>query len=155
MLHFYRVPALITLLILLLTPALSLGSHGMVTVESTHSVETTAERLETILKEKQMKIFARIDHAAGAAGIGETLRPTVLIIFGNPKVGTSLMKCSQTTGIDLPLKALIWEDESGMVKLTYNHPSFIADRHGISDCGPVVEKMTGALKAFAEKATGE
>ena len=148
----YRTPLLI--LILILIPTLSFGSHGMVTIESRHSVQVTADRLEPILEEKGMTVFSRIDHAAGAAGIGETLRPTILFIFGNPKVGTALMKCGQTAGIDLPLKILIWEDDSGLVKLTYNHPRYIADRHGISDCGQVLEKMTGALKGFAEKATG-
>ena len=151
----YRTPLLILILILILIPTLSFGSHGMVTIESRHSVQVTADRLEPILEEKGMTVFSRIDHAAGAAGIGETLRPTILFIFGNPKVGTALMKCGQTAGIDLPLKILIWEDDSGLVKLTYNHPRYIADRHGISDCGQVLEKMTGALRAFAEKATGK
>ena len=146
---------LLPFLLLLLVPALSFGSHGMITIESSHSTPETADRLETVLKEKGMTVFSRIDHAAGAAGIGETLRPTTLIIFGNPKVGTALMKCGQTAGIDLPLKILIWEDGSGLVKLSYNDPRYIADRHGISDCGQVLEKMTGALKAFAEKATGK
>ena len=144
---------LLPLILLVLVPTLAVGSHGIVTIESRYSVDVTADRLEGVLKEKNMTIFSRIDHAAAAAGIGETLRPTVLIIFGNPKVGTALMKCGQTAGIDLPLKALIWEDEYGSVKLSYNDPGFIADRHGISDCRPVLDKMTGALKSFAEKAT--
>ena len=146
---------LLPLLTLVLAPTLSFGSHGMITIESSHSTPETADRLETVLKEKGMTVFSRIDHAAGAASIGEALRPTVLIIFGNPKVGTALMKCGQTAGIDLPLKVLVWEDENGRVKLTYNDPRFIADRHGISDCGQVLDKMTGALKGFAEKATGK
>ena len=146
---------LLPFLLLLLVPALSFGSNGMITIESSHSTPETADRLEIVLKEKGMTIFSRIDHTAGAAEIGETLRPTVLFIFGNPKVGTALMKCGQTAGIDLPLKILIWEDDSGLVKLSYNDPRYIADRHGISDCGQVLEKMTGALKAFAKKATGK
>ena len=144
-----------TLLIIMLIPALALGSHGIVTVQSNHSVSITADRLEPLLKEKGMTVFSRIDHAAGAAGIGETLRPTILFIFGNPTAGTALMKCGQTAGIDLPLKILIWEDDSGLVKLSYNDPRYIADRHGISDCGQILEKMAGALKVFAEKAAGE
>lgn len=143
------------LLIIMLIPALALGSHGIVTVQSNHSVSITADRLEPLLKEKGMTVFSRIDHAAGAAGIGETLRPTILFIFGNPTAGTALMKCGQTAGIDLPLKILIWEDDSGLVKLSYNDPRYIADRHGISDCGQILEKMAGALKVFAEKAAGE
>jgi hypothetical protein len=123
------------LLTIMLIPALALGSHGIVTVQSNHSVSITADRLEPLLKEKGMTIFSRIDHAAGAAGIGETLRPTILFIFGNPTAGTALMKCGQTAG--------------------YNDPRYIADRHGISDCGQILEKMAGALKVFAEKAAGE
>ncbi len=143
------------LLTIMLIPALALGSHGIVTVQSNHSVSITADRLEPLLKEKGMTIFSRIDHAAGAAGIGETLRPTILFIFGNPTAGTALMKCGQTAGIDLPLKILIWEDDSGLVKLSYNDPRYIADRHGISDCGQILGKMAGALKGFAEEAAGE
>ena len=150
----HQLLVLFPLLLLFLVPAQAFGSHGMITVESSHSIKTTADRLESILEEKGMTVFSRIDHAAGAAGIGETLRPTILFIFGNPKVGTALMKCGQTAGIDLPLKILIWEDDSGLVKLSYNDPRYIADRHGISDCGQVLEKMTGALKNFADKATG-
>ena len=146
---------LLPILSLVFAPTLALGSHGMITIQSNYSVQVTADQLETALKEKDMKVFTRIDHAAGAAGVGEILRPTVLIIFGNPTVGTALMKCGQTAGIDLPLKALVWEDEEGQVKLTYNDPRFIADRHGISDCGQVVDKMTMALKGFAERAVGE
>jgi len=133
------------------TPAF--GSQGVITIESSHNVPVTADRLESILKEKGMTVFSRIDHAAGAAGIGETLRPTILLIFGNPKIGTDLMKCGHAAGIDLPLKALIREDETGRVNLTYNDPRFIADRHGITRCGEVVENMSNALKGIAEQAS--
>ncbi len=146
---------LLPLLILLIVPPLAFGSHGMITVQSSYSAQVTADHLETILKEEGMTVFNRIDHTAGAAGIGETLRPTILIIFGNPKAGTALMKCGQTAGIDLPLKILIWEDVSGLVKLSYNDPRYIGDRHGISHCGQVLEKMTGALKGIADKAAGD
>jgi uncharacterized protein (DUF302 family) len=148
-------PLLLLLLLLFICPTLVFGSHGMITIQSSHSASITADRLEPILKEKGMTVFSRIDHAAGAAGIGETLRPAILFIFGNPKVGTALMKCSQTAGIDLPLKILIWEDESGLVKLSYNDPQYIADRHGISSCGLFLKKMTGALMGFQKKATGK
>ena len=150
-----RRPLLLPLLLLFIVPAPAFGSHGIITIESNYSVRITAERLEPILIEKGMTVFSRIDHAAGAAGIGETLRPTILFIFGNPKAGTALMKCGQTVGIDLPLKILIWEDDSGLVKLSYNDPGYIADRHGISDCGPVLGKMSGALNGFAAKAAGD
>ena len=144
----------ILLIFPLFTPIQALGSHGMVTVNSDHSVPVTADRLESTLKDKGMTIFSRIDHAAGAAEVGETLRPTILIIFGNPRVGTALMKCGQTAGIDLPLKILIWEDEAGVVRLSYNDPRYIADRHGITGCGQILEKISGALRGFAEKAIG-
>ncbi len=86
-----------------------------------------------------MTIFARVDHAAGAAKIGKTLRATEVLIFGNPQGGTPFMECSQTVGIDLPLKALVWEDASGQVWLGYNDPAFLAQRHGVPQC-PVVRK---------------
>jgi len=143
------------LLLLFLAPATAFGSHGMVTIESRYSVQVTAQRLDKILEDKEMTVFSRIDHAAAAAGIGEKLRPAILFIFGNPKAGTVLMQCGQTAGIDLPLKILVWEDESGLVKLSYNDPRYIADRHGISDCGEILEKMTAALKGITEKAAGK
>ncbi|UCF32233.1 MAG: DUF302 domain-containing protein [bacterium] len=147
-----RLPAVIALALLTaFGPALA--SHGIVTVQSGFSVEETADRLEAVLERKGMTVFNRIDHAAAAGAIGQDLRPTVLIIFGNPKVGTALMQCSQTAGIDLPLKALVWRDADGLVKLSYNHPQFLADRHGIIACGDVIERMTGALKAITAEAT--
>jgi uncharacterized protein (DUF302 family) len=142
--------------ILVLAAAIpALASHGIVTVQSRHTVGETADRLESVLARRGMKVFNRIDHAAGAESVGQKLRPTILIIFGNPKVGTALLLCSQTTGIDLPLKALIWEDSDGLVKLSYNHPRFLADRHGILNCGDVLEGMSGALKAIAAETAAE
>jgi len=145
---------ILPLLFIILIPAPSLGSHGIITIQSSYSAPVTAEHLESVLKEKGMKIFSRIDHSAGAAEIGQSLRPTILIIFGNPKAGTALMMCGQTVGIDLPQKILIWEDVLGQVKLSYNDPRYIADRHGINHCGPL-DKMSDALKGIAEKATGK
>jgi uncharacterized protein (DUF302 family) len=100
-----------------------------------------------------MKVFARIDHAAGAAQAGLELRPTELIIFGNARGGTPLMQLIQTVGIDLPLKALVWEDASGTTWLSYNEPSWIARRHGVANAEPVVSKMTAAFRAMSRKAT--
>ncbi|MFZ7128615.1 MAG: DUF302 domain-containing protein [Desulfobacterales bacterium] len=108
-------------------------------------------RLEKIAKERGLTIFARIDHAAGAQKAGKSLRPTELLIFGNPKGGTPLMECAQSAGIDLPLKALVWEDEANQVRLGYNDPAYIAKRHGIADC-PVVEMLGKALADMAEAA---
>ena len=100
-----------------------------------------------------MTVFIRINHAEGAQKVGKDLRPTEVIIFGNPKVGTPLMQCSQSTAIDLPQKALIWEDEKGQVWLSYNDPNYLANRHGISGCSDVIEKIQTALSNFAAAAT--
>jgi len=96
-------------------------------------------------------VFARIDHAAGAARVGQTLRPTEVLIFGNPQGGTPFMQCVQTVGMDLPLKALVWQDASGQVRLGYNDPSFLALRHGASPC-PVTENLKKALTGFVQEA---
>jgi uncharacterized protein (DUF302 family) len=101
-----------------------------------------------------MTVFARVDHAAGAAEAGLPLRPTDLLIFGAARGGTPLMQAAQTIGIDLPLKALVWQDEEGKTFLSYNDPAYLAHRHGLADLvKPVVDAMTGALKAIAAKAT--
>jgi uncharacterized protein (DUF302 family) len=133
--------------------AAAAGGNGLVSVKSSHDVKATADRLENILNQKGMKIFIRINHAAGAAAVGENLRPTELIIFGNPKVGTPLMQCSQTVGIDLPQKALIWQDDKGMVWFTYNDPGYLIGRHGLKGCAEVVKKVEKALGNFARAAT--
>jgi uncharacterized protein (DUF302 family) len=111
------------------------------------------DRLEAEIRAQGMKVFARIDHAAGASEAGLELRPTQLIIFGNARGGTPLMQSAQTVGIDLPLKALIWKDASGTTWLSYNEPSWIAQRHGLVDADPVVSKMSAALGAMSRKAT--
>jgi uncharacterized protein (DUF302 family) len=136
----------------LLVPAAN-ANESFVKVESSHTVPETGDRLEAALNNKGMNVFARIDHAAGAEKAGMTLRPTELVIFGNPKVGTPLMQCGQTMALDLPQKALIWEDESGQVWLAYNQPSYLADRHGLEGCDEVLAKVSKALAAFADAAT--
>lgn len=136
--------------LLLVVSSYAWGADGLIAVKSPHSPKDTMDRLETLLKQKGMTIFARIDHAAGAAKVGKTLRATELLIFGNPQGGTPFMECSQTVGIDLPLKALVWEDASGQVWLGYNDPAFLAQRHGVSQC-PVVENMKKALAGFAQE----
>jgi uncharacterized protein (DUF302 family) len=143
--------------IILLASAFLIASahagNGLVSKKSNHSVKETADRLENILKSKGMKVFNRIDHSAGAKGVGIGLRPTELVIFGNPKVGAPLMKCGQSIAIDLPQKAVIWEDEGGTVWLTYNDPDYLAARHGIDDCKEVLTKVRKALNNFATAAT--
>lgn len=131
------------------------NDNGLVRLKSAHDVKTTADQLESMLKKKGITVFARIDHGQGAKEVGETLRPTELLIFGNPKMGAPLMNCGQSVGIDLPLKALIWEDENGEVWLAYNHPDYFAKRHGIKGCQAVLEKMEKALANFAKGATAK
>ncbi|MCB1890115.1 MAG: DUF302 domain-containing protein [Rhodocyclaceae bacterium] len=129
------------------------ADNGLVSVRSNQSVAATMDRLEGIVSDKGMKVFARIDHAAGARSVDSQLRPTQLLIFGNPKGGTPFMQCAQSVAIDLPLKALAWEDADGQVWLSYNDPAWIAARHAAGDC-PVVDRIAAALKAFSAAATG-
>lgn len=130
---------------------LALAADGLVVVKSPHSVTVTMNKFESLAKERGLGVFARIDHAAGAAKVGKTLRPTEVIIFGNPQGGTPFMECAQTAGIDLPLKALVWEDAAAQVWLGYNDPAYLAQRHGAAQC-PVVEKLDKALSGLAEAA---
>lgn len=115
-------------LVALIAPA-SWAADGLITVKSSSSPKQTIDRLEKMVKEKGMTVFARIDHAAGAAKVGRTLPPTELLIFGNPQGGTPLMECAQSAGIDLPMKAMAWQDASGQVWIGYNDPEWIARRH--------------------------
>jgi uncharacterized protein (DUF302 family) len=127
------------------------ATEGLVSSKSPYSAKETMDRLETVVKEKGLTIFVRVDHAAGAKRIGKTLRPTELLVFGNPLGGTPFMECSQTAGIDLPLKALVWEDAAGQVWLGYNDPAYLASRHGAASC-PVVGTLKQALAGFAQAA---
>jgi uncharacterized protein (DUF302 family) len=128
---------------------------GLVTRASKFSVKETLDRLEASLRAKDITVFARIDHAAGAASVAMPLRPTELLIFGNPKAGTPLMQSSQMIGIDLPLKCLGWEDGEGRVWLTYDDPVWLARRHSL---GPgtdaVVIALGSALATLAKAAAG-
>ena len=127
------------------------AADGLLELKSPHPPKQTMDRLESIVKQKGLTVFARIDHAAGAMKIGKMLRPTELLIFGNPQGGTPLMECAQSAGIDLPLKALVWEDGAGQVWLAYNDPAYLAARHGAAQC-PVVENLRKALAGFAQEA---
>jgi len=110
------------------------AADGLVTVPSPLAPRATMDKLEAVVKERGLTVFARIDHAAGAAKIGKSLRPTELLIFGNAQGGTPLMECAQTVGIDLPLKALVWTDADGRTWVSYNDPVFLAQRHGVPEC---------------------
>jgi uncharacterized protein (DUF302 family) len=143
------------ILIVCLTGVQAMTADGLVTVRSSHDPKETMSRLEAEVKAKGLTVFAHVDHAAGAAEVGLPLRATDLLIFGNAKGGSPLMQLDQTMGIDLPLKALIWQDQAGVTWLSYNDPGWLAQRHGLGkDAGPTVNALTGALRAIAKAATG-
>lgn len=127
------------------------SADGLVVQKSSYSAEETMTRFEAIAKKKGLNIFARINHAAGAAKVGKTLRPTEVLIFGNPQGGTPFIECAQTVGIDLPLKVLVWEDATGQVWLGYNDPLYLAKRHDAAQC-PAAEKLSKALAGLSETA---
>lgn len=144
----------VCMMVLLAMSLCAWGTDGLIAVKSPFSPKETMDRLENLLQQKGMTIFARVDHAAGAKKVGKTLRPTELLIFGNPQGGTPFMECAQTVGIDLPLKALVWEDASGQVWLGYNDPAFLAARHEVAQC-PVVVKLQKAMAGFAQETVGD
>jgi uncharacterized protein (DUF302 family) len=128
--------------------------QGLTTIRSGFGPRDTMNRLEAAVKAKGLTVFARIDHAAGAAAIGLTLRPTEVLIFGNARGGTPLMQSVQTIGIDLPLKALVWQDSSDVTWFSCNDPASLAQRHGLSVAtDAVVGDLTAALDALAKAAT--
>jgi len=126
--------------------------EGLTSIQSSFGPKATMDRLDAEISAREMIVFARIDHAAGAAEVGLTLRPTELIIFGNARGGTPLMQSVQTVGIDLPLKFLVWQDAQGKTWISYNEPGWIAQRHGIADAQAVVNKMADLLSAISRKA---
>jgi uncharacterized protein (DUF302 family) len=126
--------------------------QGLTTLKSSHGPRDTMNRLEAAVKARGMTVFARIDHSAGAAAAGLSLNPTELLIFGNARGGTPLMQTAQTIGIDLPLKALVWQDASGSTWQSYNDPAWLAQRHGLSGTEVPIGNLTGALDAVAKAA---
>jgi len=127
---------------------------GLTTIASSFGPKETMDRLEAEIRAQRMTVFARIDHAGGAALAGLKLAPTELIIFGNARGGTPLMQSVQTIGIDLPLKALVWEDAAGKTWISYNEPKWIVQRHGVANAQPMVTKMTDLLSAISTAAAG-
>jgi len=121
-------------------------------MRSANDVKTTVKQFKKALKANNMTIFKVIDHAKGAKGVGLDLRPTTVVIFGNPKVGTKFMQCSQKAAIDFPMKMLVHEDSRGRVWVSYNDPNYLANRHRVSGCKSVRKKMAGAQKKFARAA---
>jgi len=131
----------------------TVATPGLVVLESANDVPTTVERLVAAIEAKGLTVFARIDHADGAEQVGMALPPTELVIFGTAKVGTALMQCDRTVGIDLPLKALIWENDAGKVLLGYNDSGWLGSRHDLAACAPVLARVDDALSALAAEAT--
>ena len=128
------------------------AEDNLVVKQSAHNVGETLDRLEAILKERGLTIFARIDHAAGAKKAGMEMKPTELLVFGNPKMGTPLMQSNRRVGIDLPIKVLAWQDEKDAVWIAYNDPAYLKSRHAISDRDAVFGKMAGALGKLTDLA---
>jgi uncharacterized protein (DUF302 family) len=132
-----------------------MSDDGLITIASKLSVKETIDRLASTVTSKGMTVFGRIDHGAGAAQVGMPLRPTEVLIFGNAKGGTPLMQAKQTIGIDLPLKALAWEDADGKVWVTSNDPAWLARRHGLgADVNANIEALRAGLAAVTKAAVG-
>jgi len=127
---------------------------GLTTIKSSHPPHETMDRLEAAVTAKGLTVFGRIDHAEGASAAGLSLRPTEVLIFGNAKGGTPLMQAAQSIGIDLPLKALIWQDASGETWLSWNDPAWLAARHGLSGVEAVTGKLGALLEDLAKTAAG-
>ncbi len=121
--------------------------NGLVTIPSEHSVSETIDRLASVLEKKGFTIFARIDHSKNAAGVDVELRPTELLIFGNPKVGSTLMQDRQTVGLDLPAKMLAWQDADSRVWLTYTDAAWMGERHGLGEKGGQGAQKIGSVLA--------
>jgi uncharacterized protein (DUF302 family) len=128
-----------------------MSNNGLTSIASRFGVRETIDRLAAVVTSAGMLVFARIDHAKNAIQIGMELRPTELLIFGHPKGGTPLMQDKQTVGIDLPVKALAWEDEEGTVWLTYNEAEWLATRHGLGDSSKnAIEAMEAGLAKITQ-----
>jgi uncharacterized protein (DUF302 family) len=144
--------AILTVIATALVMASGAAQAELVRKQSPHSVSETIDRLEAAVKGRGLTVFARIDHAGGAKKVDMPLRPTELIIFGSPKVGTPLLQARQTMGLDLPLRALAWQDESGKVWLAYEAPADMAAAHGLPKDNAVIKQITGALDNFTNAA---
>jgi uncharacterized protein (DUF302 family) len=132
----------------------AMSADGLITMRSSFGPQETMSRLKAEIRARGMKVFAHIDHTAGAAAVGLTLRPTDLLIFGAAKGGTPLMQTAQTIGIDLPMKALVWQDGAGNTFLSYNDPAYVVHRHRIGDpAKPAVEAMSSMLKEMTAQST--
>jgi uncharacterized protein (DUF302 family) len=132
-----------------LSGANAMAAEGLISQKSHYDAKETMGRLESAVSKRGLTAFAKVDHAAGAAQVGQSLRPTELLIFGNAKGGTPVMQAAQTAGIDLPLKALVWQDADGVTWLSYNDPSWIAARHRATEAKAAVEAISKLLQVIA------
>ena len=142
-----------TVLLLVLSSLSAIAQAEMITKKSAHSVAITVDRLEIAAKEKGAAIVARVNHAAAAAKVDMPLRPTEVLLFGNPKLGTPLMQSNQQAGFDLPLKVVAWEDAAGTVWVGYTAPSALAAQYAINDRAETVQKMASVLDQITAQAT--
>lgn len=143
--------AILALLAFVAAPAFAQAPQ-LVTKTSPHDVAATVARLEAAITKRGAAIAAKVDHAAAAKATGAQLRPAVVLIFGNPKLGTPLMQSRPTAGLDLPMRVLVWQDAAGAVMVGYWPPSALAEAHGIKDRDPVLKAMAGALDAITNEA---
>ena len=148
-----QIVIILTTTLCLLLSIFANASKGVIAFESQFSVMETVNRFEQLLKSKGLTIFVKIDHARNADTVNLPLRPTQVVIFGNPNVGTLLMQCQQQLAIDLPQKALVWQDEKGKVWLSYNDPRYLQQRHNVKQCQTIVNKVSQLLQSLARSAT--
>ena len=152
-----RLTSLLFALFLIAPGAAHAAAHaneqGIVSIKSAHDAAMTIDRLAAAVEGAGATVFARIDHAAGAEKAGMALRPTILLIFGNPQIGTPALQAGQSIGMDLPLRVVAWEDDAGETYLSYTDPAAMAARHGVPADNPGIMKMIGALAKLTGKAT--
>ncbi|MGO2075105.1 DUF302 domain-containing protein [Pseudoalteromonas sp. AOP31-A2-14] len=132
-----------------------IADDGLIKYESNYSVKETADRFESIAESKGLTLFARVDHQKNASGVNLELRPTEVIIFGNPKIGTVLMQCAQNVAIDLPQKVMVSEDANSKVWLSYNSPNYLLKRHDIQGCNKIINKISGVLSQLSKAAVAK
>lgn len=130
------------------------AKDGLIVLPTSHGARAAVDRLESLAKARELRIFARIDHAAGARSIGESLRPTELLIFGHPKGGTPLLQCAQTYGIELPMRVLAWEDAEGKTWLGYSDPAGYAIKGGGAQCEAALKRLAATLDTLVREAAG-
>jgi uncharacterized protein (DUF302 family) len=145
-------PRLIAILLLAFAVSVQ-AADGLMSRNSAHGVDETYRRLVSAIGAAGMKIMLEVDHAANARAVGTDLQPAKVVVFGNPKIGSALMRCGQTITIDLPQRMLVWQDEDGQVKVGYNAPTYLAKRHGVEGCKAELDKVGAALERLIGAAT--